>query len=200
VVGIVALALAASSCAGGSTGIDSQVDEIVFSSDRALPPMAEGDGFDTRRLDLYVMDADGGHVRRLTDNFATDVFPAVSRDGKRIAFTRDVGGFAHIFVMDMRGRNVRMLTPGRANNGLPAWSPDGRWIAFATDRNAPEGDEIYVMRADGSGQRPVTRNFPAADDAWPSWARTASGSCSRARRRVPARSTPSTSTAPGCAA
>jgi TolB protein len=116
------------------------------------------------------MDAKGGHVVRLTNNRLTDVFPAVSRDGKRIAFTRDVRGYAQVFVIDLRDHQVRMLTHTRANSGLPAWSPDGRRIAFATDRNAPGGDVIYVMNADGTEQAAVTHNLPGTNDGWPSWA------------------------------
>jgi TolB protein len=171
VIGASALVVLASSCVGDRTGVDPGLQRIVFASDRGLRPKAEADTYDTRRLELYVMDASGRNVRRLTRNFATDVFPSVSRDGKRIAFTRDIGGYAQIFVMDIRGGDVRMLTHGHANSGLPAWSPDGQRIAFATDRNLPEdGDEIYVMEADGSEQRPVTRNLHSIDDAWPSWA------------------------------
>src|SRR5262249_50374109 len=115
------------------------------------------------------MDADGRHVERLTKNFLTDVFPAVSRDGKKIALTRDIAGYAQVFVMDPHGGHVDRLTSGKANNGLPAWSPDGKRIAFATDRNSPdEGDEIYGMDADGSDVLPVTRNLPLTQDAWPS--------------------------------
>jgi Tol biopolymer transport system component len=168
-VGIVVLAALTSSCAGG-TGAGSAPNLIAFSSDRALPPRSEADDFDTRRLDLYLMNADGSHVKRLTQNHLTDVFPAVARDGKRIAFTRDIHGYAQVFTIDMADGKVRMLTHAHANSGLPAWSPDGRLIAFASDRNGPtEGDEIWVMNADGSGQQPVTRNLPSVNDAWPSW-------------------------------
>jgi Tol biopolymer transport system component len=164
------LVAVASSCSGEGAGVNTGLQKIVFASDRALPPKSEAIDYDTRRLDLYLMDADGRHVTRLTHNLAPDVFPAVSRDGKRIAFTRDIGGYAQIFVIDADGGHVRMLTHAHANSGLPAWSPDGRRIAFATDRNAPnEGDEIYVMNPNGSRQRSVTRNLPFANDAWPSW-------------------------------
>jgi len=164
-----ALAALASSCGGSTTAVVAS-HVIVFSSDRALPPRSEAEDFDTRRLDLYLMDVDGSHVKRLTDNFLTDVFPAVSRDGSHVAFTRDIHGYAQVFVLDLRDRRVTMLTHARANSGLPAWSPDGKRIAFATDRNAPGGDVIYVMNADGSEQHAVTHNLPSANDAWPSWA------------------------------
>jgi Tol biopolymer transport system component len=185
-VGVAALVLLASACGGGTRAGPAQ-NLIVFSSDRALPPQAEADGYDTRRLDLYLMRADGSHVRRLTRNFLTDVFPAVSRDGTKIAFTRDLHGYAQVFVLELRDGKVRMLTHAHANSGLPAWSPDGKRIAFASDRNGPgEGDEIWVMGADGSAQRPVTRNLPSASDAWPSWAPDG-------RRLAFARETPSES-------
>jgi TolB protein len=187
VIVVLSLGLLVTSCANESQEVaPNGLNKIVFSSDRDLPATTEEDGYDTRRLDLYLMDADGRHVERLTENFATDVYPTVSRDGKRIAFTRDVGGYAHVFVMDMDGRGIRMLTHGHSNSGLPAWSPDGRWIAFATDRDSPAGDEIYIMRADGSRQRAVTHNLPTVDDAWPSWSPDG-------RRLVFARETPSAS-------
>jgi Tol biopolymer transport system component len=166
-----AAAMVAASCGGGGGDGFTLRNMIVFSSDRALPPVAEEASFDTRRLELYAMDASGGHLRRLTRNALTDVFPAVSPNGRQVAFTRDLRGYAQVFVMDVREHTERQLTHARANSGLPAWSPDGRQIAFATDRNAPdEGDEIWVMNADGSGQHPVTRSLPFTKDAWPSWA------------------------------
>ena len=47
----------------------------------------------------------------------------------------------------------------------PAWSPDGRKIAFASERDG--NSEIYLMNADGSGQRSLTRNL--AYDGDPAW-------------------------------
>src|SRR5438552_18147795 len=102
-VGIVVGVLPAASCGGGNAGSTSALNMIVFSSDRGRPPQVEAETYDTRRLDLYLMEANGSHVRRLTKNFLTDVFPAVSRDGKHIAFTRDIHGYAQVFVMDVRG-------------------------------------------------------------------------------------------------
>jgi TolB protein len=52
-------------------------------------------------------------------------------------------------------------TPGPA--GFPAWSPDGRKIAFLSMRDGK--GEVYVVNADGSRQRNLTRN-PARDSAF----------------------------------
>ena len=48
---------------------------------------------------------------------------------------------------------------------IPTWSPDGRKIAFMRAVSQPEGPrdgrygfDVYVMNADGSGQRRLTRN------------------------------------------
>jgi Tol biopolymer transport system component len=98
-LGIAAVAVLAGSC-GGESGSGPALNRIVFSSDRALPPQVESATFDTRRLDLYVMEANGSHIERLTENFLTDVFPAVSREGRHVAFTRDIRGYAQVFVID----------------------------------------------------------------------------------------------------
>jgi dipeptidyl aminopeptidase/acylaminoacyl peptidase len=48
----------------------------------------------------------------------------------------------------------------------PSWSPDGRRIAFARSRG-DDDSEIYVMNADGSRQRAITRSDGADDE--PDW-------------------------------
>ncbi len=49
----------------------------------------------------------------------------------------------------------------------PAWSPDGKRIAFVSDRDG--NFEIYVMKADGTGQARLTTN--SAADSNPAWSR-----------------------------
>ena len=60
--------------------------------------------------------------------------------------------------MDADGSNPRNLSQNPLNDGGDggfALSPDGRKIAFGTNRD--KNGEIYVMNADGSGQRRLTR-------------------------------------------
>ena len=68
-----------------------------------------------------------------------------------------------------RGGAIRNLSGGFGQ--LPQWSPDGRKIAFVKCGRCPcpAPGEIYVMNADGSAQRNVTRS-PKVDDSWPTWA------------------------------
>lgn len=60
--------------------------------------------------------------------------------------------------MNADGSGKRLLM---RNASLDAWSPDGRRIAFGrwTDGN----DDIYVMNADGSGQRNLTHTRGATN-------------------------------------
>ena len=128
---------------------------IAFYRRDALESGGDGDA------DIYVMNADGSEVTRLTDNNAADYFPAWSPDGRRIAFSSDRDGDYRdgnrdIYVMNADGSGVTRLTDDDARDDDPAWSPDGQRIAFRYDR---EGNaDIYVMNADGSEVTRLTDN------------------------------------------
>ena len=114
--------------------------------------------------EIYVMNADGTHITRLTNNYAEDVSPTWSPDGKQLLFVsnRDLLSFAdsvvypdnalELYVMNLDGSGIRRLTNNRIVDSEPAWSPDGKKIAFRREDDA--GPEIYLMNADGSS---VTR-------------------------------------------
>ena len=115
--------------------------------------------------EIYVMNADGSDITRLTHNSVRDYGPSLSPDGRRIAFQSWRDDNEDIYVMNADGSDVTRLTENEAADYGPIWSPDGRRIAFTSDRDG--NGEIYVMNADGSGQTRLTDN-PAADYA-PSW-------------------------------
>ncbi len=107
--------------------------QIAFTSER--------DG----NREIYVMDADGGKPRKLTDSPLVDWDPSWSPDGRHIAFTANGrpgdwgarGGDLEIYMMDANGSNPRKLTNNLRQDTDPAWSPDGKHIAYAStiDRN-----------------------------------------------------------------
>ena len=85
---------------------------IAFASDR------KGD---LANIDIYVMDADGGNLRRLTENRIYDWFPSWSPDGERIVFVSERDGNKEIYVMDADGGNLQRLTDNRHSDWFPSW-------------------------------------------------------------------------------
>ena len=75
----------------------------------------------------------------------------VSPDGQRVLF--DLLG--DIYELPMAGGTARALTSGLAWDMQPRYSPDGTRIAFTSDRGG--GDNLWVMRADGSDARQITK-------------------------------------------
>ena len=91
-----------------------------------------GGGFDTKRTEVWRVDAHGRNERRLTRtrNDMLDGAPSWSPDGSHIAFDRTGLEFREIYVMNRNGRALRRLTRSIDEKRWPAWSPDGRTIAF----------------------------------------------------------------------
>lgn len=116
--------------------------------------------------DIYVVNADGSGLRRLTTDPAADFDPSWSPDGRQIAFRHETEGgeaTAEIYVMNADGSERRNLTMRPGQDHSPAWAPNGRRIAFASVRGGAM-PSIWTMNADGSGQKRVTRGtgeYPA---------------------------------------
>src|SRR5437773_823208 len=89
----------------------------------------------TEAGDVYVMNADGSGQRRLTRDWANDVLPDWSPDGRRIAFVSKRDGNSEVYVMNADGSGERRLTRNTADDAEPAWSPDGRTIVFESNRH-----------------------------------------------------------------
>jgi Tol biopolymer transport system component len=135
--------------------------------------MAANDGriaFDSNRFgnnQIFIMNSDGTGQTRLTNNQANDIHPALSPDGKKIAFAsdRDGGNTYHIYVMNADGTGQTRLTNNMVIDSQPVWSPDGLMIAFVSTMSG--NNEIYLMKADGLGQTRLTNIN--ANNAGPSW-------------------------------
>jgi Tol biopolymer transport system component len=120
-----------------------------------------------REKGIYVVSTDGSGVRRLTGQWSFGA--AWSPDGRRIAFWSARDGNGEVYVMNADGSGQLNLTRNPRWERSPIWSPDGRKIAFLRHFPAFEfgcgggphacyPGEVYVMNADGSGQKRLTRN------------------------------------------
>jgi Tol biopolymer transport system component len=104
--------------------------------------------------EIYVMDADGGHLTDLTNRHASEEESADwSPDGSKIVFSSIVpNGSPEVFVMNAAAGGVTRLGVGY----YPTWSPDGNRVAFT--RSAAGGTNLFTMKADGSDVVQVTHD------------------------------------------
>ena len=118
---------------------------LVFVSDRE------------NRERLYLVRPDGADLRPVSGGaFEGDEREAAwSPDGQRLAYvSRLPDGRSRIWVATVAGGAPVALTDGTHRDDMPAWSPDGKYLAFVSER---DGDtDVYLMRANGSGQTRLT--------------------------------------------
>ena len=135
---------------------------IAFTSSRSMPPGFQGN--QSFYSDLYVMDADGSHVRRLTfTDGVLDYQPAWSPDGRRIVVARgpapppDEPLSTDLWIIDLSsGREHQLTDSPDTSEGWPDWSPDGRRIAFEGDLTEPGNNDVQTIRSDGADVRRLT--------------------------------------------
>lgn len=128
---------------------------------------------------VYVMDADGSHIHRLTapdvgnwGNTYSYFNPVWSPDGAHITYMKvaepsDAGSVGwsplRIWVVDADGSNARMVSSDEVDNDSPVWSPDGDRIAYR--QNDGTRARTVVVRANGTD--PII--LPDSGDSMPQW-------------------------------
>lgn len=109
-----------------------------------------------------------GTIARVTDSMWWDDFPALSPDGRRVAFASNRTAATELWVADIDGSNARQITQGFGSLVLsPQWSPDGRQVAFSA--HVGGNRDIYVAAADGSWPERLT--VEPSEDGNPAWSR-----------------------------
>ena len=143
-----------------------------------LSPAWSGDGlklgFSSSRAgesQIYVSDASGGNVRRLTSNKGPDVSPVWNRKtGAQIAFVSGQTGLPQIYTMEADGTNQQRVTDqGYAVS--PAWAPNGQFLSLAWVRKygpgEPGASDIYLM--DIASKQWVQLTHDGGRNDFPSW-------------------------------
>jgi dipeptidyl aminopeptidase/acylaminoacyl peptidase len=87
----------------------------------------------TSNSDIYVMNADGSNVRRMTNNPKADWHSRWSPDGKWLLFVSTRENGAQAWRMPVGGGEAQQLTDFYMGVSDPVWTPDGKHIVFYTE-------------------------------------------------------------------
>ena len=134
--------------------------KIIFRG-REIPDGPEYDDF-KRLLDeglwrptaveVFVMDADGGNVRPVTDFGGASFAPYWHPDGERIIFSSNLhnpsGRNFDIFMINLDGTGLEQITFNETFDGFPMFSPDGTRLVFASNRDAAAEGDTNIFIAD----------------------------------------------------
>src|SRR3989442_14424295 len=114
---------------------------------------------------IFLVNADGDGLRRLTSPTGDSEGPAWSPAGQRLLFVRSSGDNIQIYTASAGGRGLRRLTAPPGTHAEAAWSPDGHRIAFI--KRGAGGGRLSLMNAAGGDQRiPSGPPAPASPPAW----------------------------------
>jgi TolB protein len=133
--------------------------KLAFSSSRTGDP------------EIYVVDASGANLKRMTAYKGPDVAPVWNRKtGAEIAWVSGRSGLPQIYTMEADGTNVQALTSeGYAVS--PTWHPNGQFLAFSWIRHygpgAPGAEDLYLM--DIASKQWVQLSHDGGRNDFPSW-------------------------------
>ena len=138
---------------------------LVFAAGAIGP---EGEGEARKGIWSSSLSAPAEQIKKLTRN-PSDTDPAVSSDGRLIAFSSGVppeaGGFPSrraIFLMQADGGGLRQLTAGNQIDEDPAFTRSGRALLFSRVAAGREDRDIYSVALDGSHLTQITHG-PGSD-------------------------------------
>ena len=128
--------------------------EIAFTSDRSGTPQ------------IYVMDTDGGNVRRVSREGLSNDGASWHPEGKIIAYAHrnEAGQRFDIALTRLDTEQTQLLTTEPGSNEAPSFSPDGQHLVFESTRGG--SSQIWVIDVDGSNLRKLTSEGENFAPAW----------------------------------
>ena len=118
--------------------------------------------------ELYLMNADGSNLRRLTRTPGYDGGPFFSPDGQRILWRRfeENGVIANVFTMKLDGSDVRQLTDFGCMSWAPYFHPSDAYVIFTANKLGFANFELFLVDAAGT-REPVRVTFTDGFDGLP---------------------------------
>jgi TolB protein len=104
--------------------------------------------------EIFTCDYDGTNVLQLTHDGAISVSPALSPDGRRLAYTGYQSGYADIYLIELPSGSRNRIIKFPGTNSGAAFSPDGAHIACTLSKDG--NPEIYVTGVSGDSPRRLT--------------------------------------------
>jgi Tol biopolymer transport system component len=104
------------------------------------------------RMEIWVMDADGSHMRQVTSLGGANFAPYFTPDDRQILFSSNHhnprGRNFDLFLVDLDGTGLEQVTTHGDFDGFPMFSPDGRRLVFASNRHGKVPGETNIFIAD----------------------------------------------------
>ena len=151
----------ASPAKSGTAGKPGSAEQILFT------------GITATNADIYIVNADGTNLRRVTSDTTSELEGAFSPDNKRFVYVRKPGvrdliGDEHeLWTAYTDGSKRTLVLKMNARVSHPRFSPDGTKIVFSAFVSDADLTEIFVVNVDGTGLKRLT--YDAGDDDMPTW-------------------------------
>jgi|TARA_B100000315_G_scaffold181990_1_gene170856 Tol biopolymer transport system component len=103
-------------------------------------------------LEVYVMDADGKNMKRVTDFGKASFAPFFHPDGKRIIFSSNInsksGRNFDLYIVNIDGTGLEQVTFNETFDGFPMFTKDGKHLVFASNRSNNKKRETNIFTAE----------------------------------------------------
>ena len=150
--------------------------QIVFCSLRSAFPLEKLPTDQRERYEkdpasfgeIYIMNADGSNVRRLTNEPGYDGGPFFSPDGSRVVWRHfeENGMIADVWTMKLDGSDKKRVTDFKSMSWAPFYHPSGKYFIFTSNKLGFENFELFVVDAAGEHE-PVRVTFTPGFDGLP---------------------------------
>jgi TolB protein len=153
-----------------SMNADGEVDKIIvlddYPWDLRMSPDNSKIAFGRTsydNVDIWVIDADGSNLRRITNFPEQDSEPEWSPDGTKLVFNHLVNEAFYLYVINIDGSNPKQLT--NRHTAFCGWSPDGRSLVAETEQD--DRTDIAIIQIDHANN--IVADITVQNSFSPAW-------------------------------